>query len=117
MLRARPEEADWADAIERFYTLGSSGARKGPSDLRGELRIYKKRIPSDTLPVASDDEGNLILLGIEGKNLGKVFFWSHNEEAGTPLGKGRKPGYENVTLVAGSFDEFLAGLKPFEPEG
>lgn len=115
VLRAKPEEEEWADALERFHTMGSSGRPKGPPDLRAQARNYEGRVPPDTLPIGNDEAGNLILLGVAGKNAGKVFFWSHHEEAGTPLGRGTKPTYDNVTLVANTFDEFLEGLQPEEP--
>jgi len=100
------------EELERLYWV-RGGARKGPKDLRAQAKVYKGRIPADTLAIAEDD-GNLFLIGIKGKNLGKVFFWSHHEEAGTPAGKKGGPTYDNVTLVADDFDAFIEGLRVTE---
>jgi hypothetical protein len=89
-----------ADAVERFFRV--SAKRTGPDDLRDVLRTYRDRYPGDTLPIATHD-GDLLLLGTKGKNLGKVFFWSHHEENG--------PTYDNVTRIADSLDELIRSLR------
>jgi hypothetical protein len=109
VLRWTVGSKEQADALERLYWL-QGFKRKGPQDLRTQAKLYAERVPSDTLPVG-DDDGNLFLIGTKGKNLGKVFFWSHHEEAGTPHGRKGRPTYDNVTLVAADFDEFVDGLR------
>ncbi len=69
------------------------------------MDTYRDRIPKDTLPIARDWGGNLFLLGLHGKNTGKVFRWMHEEEA-----DGEKATYDNVKLVADDFDQFVASL-------
>jgi cell wall assembly regulator SMI1 len=71
---------------------------------------YRGRIPSDLLPIAKDPGGNLICLSVSGADVGKVYFWDHEEEAG----EGETPGYDNVYFVANSFQEFLESLTTLE---
>lgn len=63
------------------------------------------RLPPDTMPIARDPFGNLVLLGLHGKCCGNVYFWDHERE---PDGQ---PDRSNVELVADSFDRFLRGLE------
>lgn len=67
------------------------------------LETFSGRIPEDTVAVGRDAGGNLILLVVTGENLGSVLFWVKAYEAGN----GRTPGYDNVGIVADSFEEFL----------
>jgi hypothetical protein len=41
------------------------------------MNTYAGRIPDETVPVAQDPGGNLVLLGVEGMVRGTVFFWDH----------------------------------------
>ena len=70
-------------------------------------RSYKKRIPSNALPIGIDPGGNLILLSVSGPDYGKVYFWDHDWE----VEDGQIPDYSNLTLIADSFEEFLNSLK------
>lgn len=70
------------------------------------VEAYSGRLPPNLLPVACDTLGNLICLSISGEDLGRVYFWDHEEEAGT----GETPSYDNVYPIANSFQEFLNGL-------
>ena len=67
---------------------------------------YRSRIPAELLPIAVDPGGNLICLATQGERTGKVYFWDHEEE--TP--EGNDPGTDNIYVIAGSFDSFLASL-------
>ncbi|MDY6994535.1 MAG: SMI1/KNR4 family protein [Pseudomonadota bacterium] len=69
-------------------------------------KTYKGRIPEDTIAIARDPGGNLILLGIEAENRGKLFFWLQDFE----VEEGEIPDYSNVCLIADSFDEFFNSL-------
>ena len=66
--------------------------------------IYKKRVPINTLPIASDVFGNLILLSVKGEDYGKIYYWDHEGET-------EPADYSNLTLIADSFDEFISMLK------
>ena len=79
----------------------------GPHErLLEEREAYRNRIPTDTLAIARDPGGNLILLGIEGPNAGKIFFWIREEESD----EDEAPDYRNVGWVADGFDEWIASL-------
>jgi cell wall assembly regulator SMI1 len=70
------------------------------------IKAFQGRIPVDTLPIARDPGGNLILLGLRPPLQGKVFFWTKELESddGTPT----EP--ELLYHVADSFEEFLTSL-------
>nr|WP_052478942.1 SMI1/KNR4 family protein [Kibdelosporangium sp. MJ126-NF4]CEL21420.1 hypothetical protein [Kibdelosporangium sp. MJ126-NF4]CTQ96013.1 hypothetical protein [Kibdelosporangium sp. MJ126-NF4] len=104
-------------------------------------RTYVGRVPDETIPIARDPGGNLVLLGVEGMVVGQVFFWDHEyralagrmdqlvddlRAAGADLRRldsagiihawerrfGDRPvGYGNTYRVAASFDDFLASLR------
>lgn len=74
------------------------------------FRNYQNRIPNNTFPIGYDPGGNLVLLSVKGPDRGKVYFWDHEREADSS--QGEKPSYDNLTLIADSFDEFINNLKP-----
>ncbi len=82
------------------------GVGKFDESLDRYLDDYRGRIPDDLFPIAHDAGDNLILIGAEGANAGKVFFWHHEFEAD----EGEAPTYDNVFLIADSFAAFLASL-------
>lgn len=70
------EPCPWGQtgAVEQFFGLSGDPA----SDLRrAALETYPGRIPDETVPIAEDAGGNLVLLGVEGMVRGQVFFWDH----------------------------------------
>ncbi|MGL5784970.1 MAG: SMI1/KNR4 family protein, partial [Alphaproteobacteria bacterium] len=73
------------------------------------MNMYLERIPLNTIPIANDQNGNLVLLSVKGSDRGKIYFWDHEMEADTDHGE--TPDYSNLTLVADSFDEFIQNLK------
>lgn len=75
------------------------------SNLERELRSLKGRIPPDTLPIAIDPFGNVVLLGISGETRGKIYFWDHEEEPAS------QPNWSNVDLIADNLDSFMQGLR------
>ncbi|MBN9565604.1 MAG: SMI1/KNR4 family protein [Alphaproteobacteria bacterium] len=79
------------------------------ANLLGHLRTYQGRILDTMFPIAYDPSGNLILLVVKGPDREKVFFWDHELEADSEWGQ--EPNYSNLTLVADSFEEFVANLK------
>lgn len=68
---------------------------------------YLGRIPADTIAIAHDPGGNLILLGLGEDNNGKVFFWVKDHE----VEEGDIPGYDNIGFLANSLPEFLDTLR------
>lgn len=78
-------------------------------DLVGEFHAFETRIPKGTVPIASTPIGDLICMQIE---TGAIYLWEHEEEAG----EGETPSYENMEMIAPSFDRFLNAIEPFNPE-
>ena len=64
---------------------------------------FSGRIPKETIAIAQDCGGNLILLGISGEYKDKVLFWVKDDE----VEEGETPGYDNVGFLADSFNEFI----------
>ena len=95
---------EWAkgwevDQVDFFLSVNDSGS----SDFLGDYETYKGRIPNDTVSIAYDPGGNLVLLGVGERNYGKVFVWMQGYET-------EEADYSNVGLVANSFNEFLDSL-------
>ncbi len=69
---------------------------------------HRTSIPDDLLPIGVDWGGNYLCIAIKGKNLGRVYFWSHEEQG--EIGVGEIPGDRNVYFVSNSFNEFIKSL-------
>jgi hypothetical protein len=98
---------EWADdwSVDTVHML--LGLRPGDeADFLTDFESYQGRIPNDTVPIGYDPGGNLLLLGVRGRNTGKVFFWMQDYE----VEEGQTPDYSNVGFVASSFSEFLDSL-------
>lgn len=92
--------ADEFGVVQRFFSVG--GPARVP-DLVWYFRTLKGRIPSDLFPIAGDGSGNIICISMAGLNRGVVYFWDHDKEYWPP-------GYDNVYLVAESFNKFLDSI-------
>lgn len=57
--------------------FGEGGDFDEEYTLTYNLNFYKDRIPTGYLPIANDVFGNLILMAVSGKNIGKIYFWEH----------------------------------------
>jgi len=79
-----------------FYKPKSDGSPHS-LDLPDNIRYYKDRVPTESIPIAQAIGGNLILLGVAGRDRGKVCYWDHETS--------------DVFAVADSFAEFLANLR------
>ena len=66
------------------------------------------RIPEDTMAIGDDPGSNQILLGINGDNRGKVFYWFREGEKDPD--DPNPPGYDNIGFVADTFNEFLNSI-------
>lgn len=75
----------------------------GIDDVRKYRRWHVDRVPRNLLAIARDPGGNMILLSVDGSDVGQVFFWDHDRET-TP------PTYANVYAVAPDFSSFLDAL-------
>jgi hypothetical protein len=92
----------FTEGISWFYALYDGY----DCNIKTEYGMFKDRIPSDLIPIASAPCGNQICLCVKGVNYGKVYFWDHENEAP----EGEEPWYENVYLIANSFKEFIDKL-------
>lgn len=70
-------------------------------DLATFLKLYKGRVPKGCLPVAYDAFGNLICIGLAGKDRGHIYFLNHE--------RGDK------RLIAENWDAFLESFQ--KPRG
>lgn len=69
---------------------------------------FEGRIPKETIAVAQDSGGNLILVGVSGEQTGKVLFWVKDYENWEGDDSVENlPWYDNIGLIANSFDEFI----------
>jgi hypothetical protein len=69
---------------------------------------FENRIPKETIAIAYDAGGNLILLGISGQQTGKVLFWAKDYENWESDDEIENVSwYDNIGFLADSFDEFL----------
>lgn len=66
----------------------------GEGIVEATLDTFAGRIPDETIPIADDGRGNLILLGFDGSAAGKVWLWDHEHRE-----------------LAGRFDEIVADVK------
>ena len=81
--------------------------KKNSNDLIYKRGVFDGRVPDNFLIIGNDPGGNQICLSIAGNDYGKVYFWDHENE----VAEGEEPGYQNVYLIANSFDEFLDTLQ------
>ena len=66
--------------------------------------VGRGRMPSNLLPIACDDGGDLICLSLFGEDAGAVLFWDF-------YGESPEPSYSNVYRIARTFAEFLDGIR------
>ena len=86
--------------------------RESYFSIQKSVECYKGRISSDLLWIMDDPFGNAICLGVKGPHQGKVFFWDHEEEPDPDEWDGGVETAGNVSLLANSFSDFVAGLQP-----
>ncbi len=67
-------------------------------------KINHQRLPSRILPIAHDPGGNLICISCDGEDMGSIYFWDHENEAG-------KENFTNLYLISKSFNDFINNLK------
>lgn len=73
---------------------------EGYDNLESECDNLDDRMLPNILPIASDPFGNLICISVEGGDKGKIYFWDHELET-------VEASYENLSLIANSFSEFM----------
>jgi hypothetical protein len=68
--------------------------------------LLRSRMPPELIRIGEDPGGNQICLAIKGPKKGSVYFWDHENEAPD----GEEPWYENVYLLADTFEKFVDSL-------
>jgi hypothetical protein len=74
----------YQDSSVRFFFHLWSEKPADPYSIEWNLATYQgedERIPRDLLPIASDEGGNRVCIGITGTRRGKIFFWDHERES------------------------------------
>lgn len=74
---------------------------------------YHGRIPDSLVWIHDDPFGNAICLGVAEPHRGRVYFWDHENEPGDGW-DGAVETAGNLTLLANSFTEYVAGMRPTE---
>jgi hypothetical protein len=103
--------------FDAFY-----GAEREAHDgysLRVRIRFYSGRMPESIIPIGDDGGAGQICLGVKGAEAGKVYYWEQQNEALDEedyledYGEPRPPEamFQNVHLVAKSFEDFLQRLE------
>ncbi len=97
----QPMSEDWRTSMLSWFLSIYNGDE---TNLLEYNKIsFSGRIPKETIAIADDCGGNLILLGVSGEYKDKIFFWVKDDE----VEDGGVPGFENVGFLADSFDEFI----------
>jgi len=74
-------------------------------DLQHVNDLYDGRIPNDFLVIAHAGGGNLFCINLANES---IYFWDHELEAS----ENETPSFNNLSLAAASFTEFLEKLTP-----
>jgi hypothetical protein len=98
----------WGASLVHFFLSIYDG--KYSNLLKYNTVTFRGRIPADTVAIAYDQGGNLILLGVGDDNRGRILFWLKDHE----VEEGEMPDYSNVGFVADSFGAFLGSLHELE---
>jgi cell wall assembly regulator SMI1 len=86
--------------IDFFYGLSRPDVRA--YELPHIWSVFKVRLPTDFLPIATDSYGNQLLIDLRRTKKGSVYFWNHEREV-APV------------FVSPSFSAFYAQLQ-LEPD-
>ncbi|HWO23229.1 MAG TPA: SMI1/KNR4 family protein [Kofleriaceae bacterium] len=106
-----------------FVDVLYGAAADHPNDLGGMLDLYRARMPEHFLPIAGDGGGNQIAMLVGGDHSGTIYYWDHNNEwdeedyveDDLPVPSDLK--WQNVTVIAASFDAFLDCISVREQPG
>lgn len=72
-------------------------------DLRREVEVFAGRIPSKSLPIAAMEGGDVLIMALDKKHYGQLYWWEHEIEDNR---------VDELRLVANSFSEFIEQLMP-----
>ena len=109
-------EKEEGSTIRFFFGIDNNISSKRNYDIIKNIKQSKDRIPEELLPIACDSFGNRVCIGVKDKHYGKIYFWDHENEAGSrnPLDNTIKPWWKNITLIANSFTDLLNSLCKYE---
>ncbi len=108
-------QKDGVQTYDYFY-----GLDKDNLDIREEIDNYYGRMPDSIIPIAECPGGNQLCLGVGAHNIGKIYFWDHENEleAKKMLGFDQSIQinnyWDNVFLVKESFYDFIMDLEVVE---
>jgi hypothetical protein len=89
------------ETIRAFFAIGGTPKQY---DIMYQISQFSGRYPEMLLAIGCDSFGNLLLLDLGAKNNGAVYFWDHERESMN------EPTWENISLVATSFQGFVDSL-------
>jgi hypothetical protein len=89
--------------VNQFYGLHDDPEFPSLHTYAGKERYG---VPKSILPIGDDGLGNLICLGINSSNFGKVFFFDHDIHPNNDC-----ESTKGISKVANSFSEFLLSLR------
>ena len=81
------------------------------SNITTEFKYSREKIPDELLPIARDDGGNIICLGIQGDYYGKLYYWTTNYSFWG------EEDLNYIYLISNSFTDFINGLYSGEYDG
>lgn len=84
------------ERLQRFYTA---------DDLVPVWHRLREHLPAALLPIAADDGGNQVCIGVAGHLYGRVVFWERGHDPDDPA----------PPVVADDFDQFLDGFFEVAP--
>jgi hypothetical protein len=100
------------------YVRHVFGIRDEPHlSLRSRLHLYLDRaalFPWGLVWIMDDHDGNGICLGLAREHFGRVYFWNRDRPPDPEAWDGEMDTAGNVTLLADSFTDFIAGVGPAE---
>ena len=103
-----PVGEGWGASLIHFFLSIHDG--KYSNFINYNTVKFEDRIPKDTVAIADDQGGNLLLIGVGESNHGKIFFWVKDHE----VEEGETPDYSNIGNVAETFSDFLSSLYVYE---
>lgn len=105
------EQSPSSDAVETSIHHIGGFREESHFSLTWARAIYADRIPDDLLWIMDDPCGNAICLGLRGAHQGRVYFWDHENEPDDDW-DGTVENAGNIVLLANTFSDFVAGLRP-----
>jgi hypothetical protein len=77
------------------------------ASLYKHIDMFTKRLPFNSLPIASDPFGNLFIMSLHPEGFGHIYFWDHEGET-----EDQDEHYiDNCYFVAYSFSDFINNLE------